>query len=165
MATTEVILREKVDNLGAEADVVTVKRGYARNFLIPSGKAFEATHGNLRHIEHLKQIRAQREAEELAEAEKVATKLRKTKLSLELSIGQGGKAFGSITNADIAKAILEKAKVEIDRHNITLDKPIKGTGDFEIPVKVHADIEVIMDLKVKAQKDDEGDDAEGSASE
>lgn len=165
MATTDVILREKVDSLGAEADVVTVKRGYARNFLIPSGKAFEATQGNLRHIEHLKQIRAQREAEELAEAEKVATKLRKTKLSLELSIGQGGKAFGSITAADIAKAIQEKAKVEIDRHNITLEKPIKNTGDFEIPVKVHADIEVVMDLKVKAQKDEEAEDAAESSAD
>ncbi len=158
MATTEVILREKITNLGAEADVVSVKRGYARNFLIPTGKAFEATTGNLRHIEKLQQARAQREAEELAEAEKVATKLRKTRISLELAIGQGGKAFGSITTADIAKAILEKAKVEIDRHNIVLDKPIKGTGDFEIPVKVHPDIEVVMSVKVKAEKD--GDDAE-----
>ncbi|MCB1229386.1 MAG: 50S ribosomal protein L9 [Verrucomicrobiae bacterium] len=163
MATTEVILREKVDNLGAEADVVTVRRGYARNFLVPSGKAFEATPGNLRHIEHLKQVRAQREAEELAEAEKIATKLRKTKLSMELSIGQGGKAFGSITSADIAKALEEKAKVEIDRHNITLDKPIKGTGDYEIPVKVHADIEVIVALKVKAEKEDSDDEASDSA--
>ena len=155
MATTDVILREKIDNLGAEADVVTVKRGFARNFLIPSGKAYEATAGNLRQIEHLKQARAQREAEELAEAEKIATKLRKTKISLELSIGQGGKAFGSITNADIAKAIEEKTKIEIDRHHIVLDKPIKSTGDFDVPVKVHTDIEVSLSVKVKAEKEDE----------
>lgn len=154
MATTDVILREKISNLGAEADVVTVKRGYARNFLIPSGKAYEATQGNLRQIEKLKQVRAQREAEELAEAEKVATKLRKAKLTLELAIGQGGKAFGSITSADIAKALLEKTKVEIDRHQIDLEKPIKGTGDFEVPVKVHADIIVNLNVKVRAEKDE-----------
>ena len=162
MANTEVILREKITNLGAEADVVSVKRGYARNFLIPSGKAYEATTGNLRNIEKLQQVRAQREAEELVEAEKIATKLRKTKLSMQLAIGQAGKAFGSITTADIAKAILDKAKVEIDRHQIVLDKPIKGTGEFEIPVKVHADIEVVMTLKVKAEKDEE-DDSEGGS--
>ncbi len=161
MATTDVILREKISNLGAEADVVTVKRGYARNFLIPSGKAYEATQGNLRQIEKLKQVRAQREAEELAEAEKVATKLRKAKLTLELAIGQGGKAFGSITSADIAKALLEKAKVEIDRHQIDLEKPIKGTGDFEVPVKVHADIIVNLNVKVRAEKD-EAEEAEAA---
>lgn len=154
MATTEVILREKVPHLGAEADVVKVKRGFARNFLIPSGKAFEATRGNLRHIAKLKETRARREAEELAEAEKVATKLRKAKLTMLLSIGQGGKAFGSITNADIAKALAEKSGVEIDRHQIQLDKPIKGTGEFEVPVKVHADLEVVLTIKVKAETDE-----------
>lgn len=154
MATTNVILREKIDKLGAEADVVAVKRGYARNFLIPSGKAFEATKGNLRHIEQLQQSRAKREADELAEAEKAATKLRKAKLVMLLSIGQGGKAFGSITSADIAKAIAEKTGVEIDRHVISLDKPIKTTGDFEVPVKVHADIEVSVSLKVKAEEEE-----------
>lgn len=162
MATTDVILREKISNLGAEADVVTVRRGFARNFLIPSGKAYEATQGNLRQIEKLKQVRAQREAEELAEAEKVATKLRKAKLTLELAIGQAGKAFGSITSADIAKALLEKVKVEIDRHQIDLEKPIKGTGDFEVPVKVHADIVVNLSVKVRAEKD-EDEEAEADA--
>lgn len=157
MATTEVILREKVEHLGSEADVVKVKRGYARNFLIPSGKAYEATKGNLRQIEKLKEVRARREAEELAEAEKIATKLRKAKLTMELSIGQGGKAFGSITNADIAKAIADKAGVEIDRHLIILDKPIKGTGDFEVPVKVHADLEVILNVKVKAEAEEKAE--------
>ena len=76
---------------------------------------------------------------------------------MELSIGQGGKAFGSITNADIAKAIAEKAGVEIDRHLIILDKPIKGTGDFEVPVKVHADLEVILNVKVKAEAEEKAE--------
>jgi large subunit ribosomal protein L9 len=160
MATTEVILRDKVEHLGAEADVVKVKRGYARNFLIPAGKAYEATKGNLRQIAKLKETRARREAEEMAEAEKVATKLRKAKLTMLLSIGQGGKAFGSITNADIAKALAEKTGVEIDRHQISLDKPIKGTGEYEVPVRVHSDIEVVLTIKVKAETDDAAEDGE-----
>ena len=105
MPTTQVILKEKIKGLGAEADVVKVKRGFARNFLLPQGKAYEATKGNLRYTERLKAVRAEREAKETLEAEKLAAKLKKLKLKLTLSTGQGGKAFGSITTIDIAKAI------------------------------------------------------------
>jgi len=80
MATTDVILRTKIDNLGAEADVVSVKRGFARNFLIPKGKAYEATKGNLRNIEQLKKSRAEREAQELNDAQALSSKLKKMKL-------------------------------------------------------------------------------------
>ena len=86
--------------------------------------------------------------------------MRKAKLTLLLAIGQGGKAFGSITNADIAKALAEKTGVVLDRHQITLDKPIKGTGEYEVPVRVHADIEVILTIKVKAESDDSAEGAE-----
>ena len=113
MATTQVILKEKIKGLGAEADVVKVKRGFARNFLLPQGRAYEATKGNLRHTERLKAVRAEREAKELAEAEKIATKLRKLKLKMTLATGQGGKSFGSITTMDIAKAISEEGKVMV----------------------------------------------------
>ena len=88
MATTNVILKEKVDGLGSEADVVSVRRGYARNFLVPQGKAYEATTSNLRHVEALTKARALREADELQTAEKQATKLRKARLTLELAIGE-----------------------------------------------------------------------------
>ena len=155
MSTTEVILREKVENLGSEADVVTVKRGFARNFLIPQGKAYEATAGNLRHIEQLKKVRALREAEELQEAEAMAAKLKKLRITLELSIGQGGKAFGSITTADIANVIAEKSKYTVDRHKIELDKPIKSTGSYDIPIRIHPDVEASVSIRVKAQEEDE----------
>ena len=151
MASVEVILREKISDLGAEGDVIGVKRGYAVNYLIPTGRAFEATKGNLRQLESLKAKRIQREAEELAEAEKVASKLREQKLMLSLAIGDSGKAFGSITTQDIASAIAEAAKLEIDRHAIQLDKPIKGTGKFDVPVKVHADLTVDVRLTVSAE--------------
>lgn len=149
MATTDVILKEKIDGLGVEADVVSVRRGYARNFLVPQGKAYEATTANLRHVEALNKARALREAEELQTAEKQATKLRKAKITLELAIGEHGKAFGSVTTSDIVSAVLEKTNIELDRHAIKLDKPIKSTGSYEIPVKIHPEIDVSISVKVK----------------
>lgn len=148
MATTNVILKEKIDGLGAEADVVSVRRGYARNFLVPQGKAYEATDSNLRHVEALQKARSLREAEELQNAEKQATKLRKARITLELAIGEHGKAFGSITTSDIADAILQKTKIELDRHVIKLDKPIKATGSYDVPVKIHPEIELSLSVKV-----------------
>ena len=148
MATTNVILKEKVDGLGSEADVVSVRRGYARNFLGPQGKAYEATTSNLRHVEALTKARALREADELQTAEKQATKLRKARLTLELAIGEHGKAFGSITTSDIAEAILAKTKIVIDRHAIKLDKPLKTTGSHDIPVKIHPDVDLSISVKV-----------------
>jgi large subunit ribosomal protein L9 len=151
MATVQVILKEKIQNLGSEADVVKVRRGFARNFLVPQGKAYEATKGNLRQIENLKKVRAEREAAEIAEAQKTAAKLKKLKLKLTLSTGQGGKAFGSITTIDIAKAVKDECGVEIDRHLIVLDKPIKATGTFEVPVKLHSEIECFLKITVAAE--------------
>lgn len=150
MATTQVILKEKIKGLGAEADVVKVKRGFARNFLLPQGKAYEASQGNLRHTERLKAVRAERESKELAEAEKFAAKLKKTKLKLTLATGQGGKAFGAITTMDIAKALTEQANVEIDRHQIVLERPIKNTGNFEIEIKLGFDVTATIKLAVSA---------------
>jgi large subunit ribosomal protein L9 len=163
MSNVQVILKEKIKGLGAEADVVHVKRGFARNFLVPQGKAFEATAGNLRRVSHLKTIRAERETKELQEAEKIASKLRKLKLKLTLQTGQSGKAFGSITTMDIAKAVLESsAKAEIDRHLIQLDKPIKATGTFEVPVKLHADVNCFLKITVTAAGAEGGEDSDSS---
>jgi large subunit ribosomal protein L9 len=150
MPNTQVILKEQIKGLGAEADVVSVKRGFARNFLLPQGKAYEATKGNLRYTERLKAVRAEREAKEVAEAEKLASKLKKVKLKLTLSTGQGGKAFGSITTIDIAKALSEESKIDIDRHMIVLEKPIKNTGNFEITVKLGHEITATVKLNVSA---------------
>lgn len=166
MANVEVILKEKIKGLGAEADVVKVKRGFARNFLVPQGKAYEASAGNLRHLNHLKSLRAEREAKELQEAEKIASKLKKLKLKLTLQTGQGGKAFGSITTIDIAKAVAESsAKVELDRHQIQLDKPIKNTGSFEVPVKLHGEVSCFLKLSVTAADGEASGEEEASDSE
>lgn len=166
MANVQVILKEKIKGLGAEADVVHVKRGFARNFLVPQGKAFEATAGNLRNINNLKAARAERESKELQEAEKTAAKLKKLKIKLTLQTGQGGKAFGSITTMDISKAVAESAaKVELDRHMIQLEKPIKSTGVFEVPVKLHADVNCFLKITVVAESDAGAADASDDSAE
>lgn len=148
MANVQVILKEKIASLGAEADIVAVKAGYARNYLIPQGKAYEATTGNLRQVSNLKAKRTERESAEKVEAQNTAARLRKTNLKMELAIGQGGKAFGAITTADIAEAIASQCKITIDRHSIQLEKPIKTTGKHEITVRVHPEVEAVIRLTV-----------------
>lgn len=164
MATTQIILKEKITNLGAEGDVVTVRAGFARNFLLPQSKAYEATPSNLGRLETLKKARVEREAKEIDEATKLAAKLKKLKLKLTLMTGQGGKAFGSITASDIIKAVAESsAKTTLDKHQVVLDKPIKSTGTFEVPVKLHADVECFLKVTVAAADAPEG--AEGEEAE
>lgn len=153
MSTTEVILTEKISNLGAEADIVKVKRGYARNFLVPQGKALEVTPATLRRITLLKTKRAEREATEQNEADELARKINKLKFTMELETGESGKAFGSITAADITERLKKElgGKVEIDRHRIHLEKPIKETGDHEIIIKLHAEVTAKLTITVKAK--------------
>lgn len=160
MATTEVILTEKIASLGAEADVVKVRRGYARNFLVPQGKALEVTPATLKRINMLKGKRAEREAKEMNEAEELSRKINKLKITMELETGGSGKAFGSITASDIAERLKsELGGIEVDRHKIHLDKPIKETGPHEVQVKLHADVVTKLNLIVKAKGGDEADKA------
>ena len=149
MANAQVILKEKIEGLGAEADVVKVRAGYARNFLIPQGKAFEATKSNLRHVEALKTTRAAREAEELVEFQALAAKISKLKPKFVLSTGQGGKALGSVTSIDIHKE-LETAGIVIDRHAIELEKPIKKSGKSEVSIRLHPDVITTLVISVDA---------------
>ncbi len=147
MAATEVILREKIQGLGVEAEVVKVKAGYARNFLIPHGKAYEATKGNLRQIENLEKARVKREAGELTIAQDLAGKIARLKPKFTLDIGANGKAFGSVTSIDIHKALEDKG-IEIDRTAIQLEKPIKTSGKTDVEVKLHADVTTSVTITV-----------------
>jgi len=153
MALTEVILREKINSLGAEADVVKVKAGYARNFLIPSGKAYEATKGNLRQIENLQASRVKREAVELSEAQEVAGKIARLKPKFTLEVGANGKAFGSVTSIDIHKTLEDKG-INVDRHAIQLSKPIKSTGKTDVEIKVHPDVTTSVTITVEANTEE-----------
>ncbi len=152
MPTTEVILTEKIYNLGLEADIVKVKAGFARNFLVPSGKALEITPATLRRVNLLKAKRAEREAKELNDGQELARKLNKIKLDIELETGETGKAFGSITAADIAEKLKAAlGGIEIDRHKIHLERPIKDTGKHEIVVQVHHEINATIEVNVTAK--------------
>ncbi len=159
MANVQVILKDKIAKLGSEADIVSVKAGFARNYLIPQGKAYEATPGNLRQIKNLKARRTEREAAEKAEAQSTADRLRKLTLRLELSVGQGGKAFGAITAADLATAIAGQVKITVDRHQIELEKPIKTTGKHEVTVRLHPEVEVQVKVSVSTPGAKEGAEA------
>ena len=150
MSVTEVILKENIQHLGAEADIVKVKRGYARNFLLPQGKAYEVTKTTLRQINNLKAKRAEREARELNEAEDLARRINKLRLNFMLETGATGKAFGSVTAKDLSDRLLQELGQEVDRHRIQLERPIKETGDLEIPIKLHHDVVAKLKLTIKA---------------
>jgi len=150
MAVTEVILKENIPGLGAEADVVKVRRGFARNFLVPQGKAYEVTPANLKRLNLLKAKRAEREARELNEAEELARKINKVKLEFTLETGETGKAFGSVTAKDIEDKLFAEAEIKVDRHRIRIERPIKESGEIEVPIQLHADVTATLKIEVKA---------------
>jgi large subunit ribosomal protein L9 len=152
MAVTEIILKENVPGLGAEADIVKVRSGYARNHLIPANKAYEVTPANLKRLNTLKAKRAEREARELNEAQEFARKLSKIKLDFVLETGETGKAFGSVTAKDIEDKLRAEFEVEVDRHKIELERPIKESGEKEIQVKLHHDVTAALKLDIKSSK-------------
>ena len=152
MANMKVILATKIEGLGCEADLVTVKGGYGRNYLIPQGLAFEATPANQRFINMLQKKRAEREAAELANFQEIAAKIAAVTLELTLEAGEGGKVFGAITNQQIAESLSAQG-IEIDRHTIDLEKPLKKSGLYEIPAKLHPQVTatVKVNLVVKGE--------------
>ena len=163
MPSTQIILTENIPGLGAEADVVKVRRGFARNFLLPQGKAFEVTKASMRKIDMLKAKRAERETKELNEAEEIARRIGKSKMIFTLETGETGKAFGSITANDIATRLKNEIGVEIERHRIVLEHPIKSTGEQEISIKLHPDVIATLKFQVKSANEPAKAEAEESA--
>lgn len=135
----EVILRQAVDNLGHPGDIVNVSAGFARNYLLPRGFAYEATAGNKKRME---QERARLEAAESSRreaAEEIAKKLEPVSLTFSARVGEEGKLFGSVTTADIAHQ-LEAQGFKIEKRQIDLHEPIKALGVYRVPIRVHADV-------------------------
>ena len=161
MPLTELILTENVPGLGAEADVVKVRRGYARNYLLPRKMAYEVTPGALRQIDALKQKRAERETRELNEAQELARRIGKARFIFTLETGETGKAFGSVTAQDIVNRLKNEVGAEIDRHKIVLERPIKDTGEHEVAIKLHQDVtaQLVFQVKSAAEPRDRGADA------
>ena len=154
MPSTQIILTENVPGLGAEADVVKVRRGYARNFLLPHGKAYEVTKASMRQLDNLKKKRAEREARELNEAEELSRRIGKLKVTFTLETGETGKAFGSVTAQDIVKRLKNEMGNDIDRHRVVLEHPLKTTGEHEVPIKLHADVTAKFTFQIKSAAED-----------
>jgi len=135
----QVILRDRIENLGNAGDVVEVKPGYGRNYLIPKGLAYEATQANVRRIEAERAAQQRRETETLNEARQRAGSIEGVSLTFHARAGQEGKLFGSITSADIADKLAEQG-IQIDRRQIELDEPIKALGVTSVPVRLHPQV-------------------------
>ena len=147
MSHKQVLLREDIDNLGARGEIVRVKAGYARNYLLPRNLAVEATSNNLRQIEGERAALAKREAKDRSSAELQAEALRGLKLKFERRVGEAGVLYGSVTSMDIAHELKEQG-YEIDRRRIVLREPIKRFGSYEVPVRLHRDVTVQMPVSV-----------------
>ena len=135
----EIILRQDMDELGLEGDIVTVAKGYARNYLIPKGRALEASPQNIKALElQRKKIEVKRlKAKE--EAQKVKDKLEGLVITISQKAGEEGKLYGAVTNVDVA-SYLEKQGIVIDRRKVVLEKPIKSLGEFEVSVKIYPEV-------------------------
>ena len=135
----EVILRQAVDNLGHTGDIVQVSAGFARNFLLPRGLAYEATQGNKKRLEQERSRLEAAENERRGKAQELATRLEQVSLTFSARVGEEGKLFGSVTSADIATE-LEKQGLHVERRMIDLHDPIKSLGVYRVPVRLHADV-------------------------
>jgi large subunit ribosomal protein L9 len=150
MAIMQVILREDVPNLGRPGDVVRVRPGYARNFLLPRNLAVEANPKNLRAFEHEKRLGLMRREARRTEALKMKDRLEQLTIEIAARAGEAGKLFGSVTNIDIERALGAQG-VNLDRRRILLAEPIKELGEFVVPVRIDADVEASLKLKVAAE--------------
>jgi large subunit ribosomal protein L9 len=135
----EIILRQAVENLGQPGDVVTVKNGYARNFLLPRGYAYEATPGNLKRIAAERSRLEAAESARRGSASDLAKKLEEVQLTFSARVGEEGKLFGSVTSADIAEQLAAQG-FSIEKRLIDLHEPIRALGVYRVPVKLHADV-------------------------
>lgn len=143
----KVILTEEIRGLGTRGDIVTVKDGYARNYLIPKNLAQEATKGNLNAIEHQRRKWALLAQQEKDAAQKAADKVKGVKVQIEKRVGEHGHLFGSVTANEIADALLEKG-IEVDKRRIELASPIKNIGLHDVEVRLHRDVTASIQVEV-----------------
>ena len=150
----EVILKKDVKGTGKVGDIVIVSDGFARNKLIPSGEAVEATEANKKMMARQKARIEEQMAQDKAEAEEFAKKLSGKQIVIKTKVGEGGRLFGSITSMDIADAIKEQTGEEVDRRKVVLDKPIKETGVSEVEIKLFQDVSAKVEVRVEGGKEE-----------
>lgn len=145
----EVVLLEDVKSLGKKGQIVKVNEGYARNFILPKKLGVEATAKNLNDLKLQKANAEKVAAQQLAAAKELGEKLEKASVTLSMKAGEGGRAFGSVSGKEIAKAIEEQLGLEIDKKKLVLPEPLKTFGTHEVPVKLHKDVTAKLAVKVK----------------
>jgi large subunit ribosomal protein L9 len=146
----EIILREDIDNLGARGQVVKVASGYARNYLLPRRLAVAATDANRKIVEQERQAHLRKEAVLKTESEELAKLLANATVNIARKAGENGQLFGSVTAADIADALTAQ-KFNIDRRKIHLEEPIRALGDYKVPVRLHREVSVEVNVSVTAE--------------
>lgn len=149
MATIEVILTEDIHRLGNAGEVVKVKAGYGRNYLLPQGKAMLATASRVKQVEHQRRVIEEIQKKAIAEFQGIAQRVLAVDLTFEMQASAEGKLFGSVTNADIA-ARLAAAGIEVERRKITIAEPIKTVGEHPVVVKLHREVQTPVVVKVVA---------------
>jgi large subunit ribosomal protein L9 len=151
----EIILRQDVDELGVEGDIVNVAKGYARNYLIPKGVALEASPQNIKVLESQRKKIEVRKLKAKEDAEELKGKIEGMVITFSHKAGEEGKLYGSVTSMDIA-SYLETQDIVIDRRRILLEKPIKSLGEFEVQVKIYPGVTAALNVVVVPEKVAEG---------
>jgi large subunit ribosomal protein L9 len=146
-----VVLRDDVENVGRKGDLIEVTDGFARNYLVPRGLAIKATKGVVQQAEAMRRNREARDARDREAAQALADQLTGRRIEVRARAGEGGRLFGSITATDVADAVRAQTGVELDRRKTQLAEPLKALGAVEVPVKLHADVEVTLTVDVVAE--------------
>lgn len=149
----KVILKKSVTNLGDAGEVVSVKPGYGRNYLIPQGLAYLASEANMRRLEQERALLEERSKKDFLEARRRASQLQDVSIVFEARAGDDGKLFGSVTGADVAERLNAEGGLdfELDKRLVQLDEPIKALGDYVVPIRLHTDVTVEVEVKVERE--------------
>jgi large subunit ribosomal protein L9 len=150
MANNQVLLLQPITGLGAEGDTVTVKAGYARNFLLPRKLALPITQANKKHVESLLKAREAREQKEFEDARTLSERVEKTSIAIAVKTGEGGKMFGAVTANDLIERLKEEG-IELSKKQLQLAAPIKELGSHTATVKLHSDIETELKFEVVSE--------------
>jgi large subunit ribosomal protein L9 len=149
----KLILKKAVENLGEAGEVVTVKSGYGRNYLVPQGLAYEASEANMKRLEEEQRLAEERSRRDYLEARRRASQLVGMSLTFHARAGEDGKLFGSVTNADIADRANDSGTLdfELDKRRVVMDEPLKTLGVFEVSVHLHAEVDGAIEVHVERE--------------
>ena len=148
----KVILLQDVKTLGKKGDTIDVNDGYARNYILPKKIGVEATNANVNDLKLQKANQAKVEKEQLDNAKALGEKIESISVTVPIKVGEGGRAFGAVTGKEIAKALSEQHKIEVDKKKIVLNDSLKSVGSFDVPIKLHTKVTASLKVHVEPEK-------------